>query len=90
MSAGFFDSVALANHNHTTVPGDGGQLSNLSVSGTVSGSGKGTFAGVDASAIINALSGLAITGTGTETVNPSSAQDLSTLGVDAALALLGG
>lgn len=45
MAAGFFDSVALANHNHTSTPGDGGVLSNLSVTGSVSATAVMTEAG---------------------------------------------
>jgi hypothetical protein len=45
MSGGFFDSGLLTNHDHTNTPGDGGQLSNLSVLGTLSSTGLITAGG---------------------------------------------
>lgn len=89
MAGGFFDTGSLSNHNHTSVPGDGGVLSNLNVTGTLASSGVATLAGVNSSAIINAQLGLAITGTGSETVGPSNPTDLATLQMDVALNLLG-
>jgi len=40
MATGFYDTSILANHNHTSTPGDGGTLSNLSVLGTLSAAGN--------------------------------------------------
>jgi hypothetical protein len=89
MAGGFFDTGSLSNHDHTAVPGDGGVLSNLAITGTVSSSGVASLAGVNASGIINAGAGLAITGTGSETVPPSNPTDLSTYQMDLGLSLIG-
>lgn len=78
MASGFFDSVALSNHNHTTIPGDGGQLANLSVSGTIQSSGQ-----------ITAGAGLAITGTGSETIDASTATGLATYQLALACSFIG-
>lgn len=40
---GFYGGT-LAAHNHTSTPGDGGVLSNLGISGTVTASGVATAA----------------------------------------------
>lgn len=52
MSGGFFDTGSLSNHNHSAVPGDGGILSNLAVTGTISCTGAFTPASIAASGAI--------------------------------------
>jgi len=57
MAAGFFDSVALANHNHSATPGDGGTLTEpLPVNGQPTGQGQ--LATTDYDLIQNLIWGL--------------------------------
>ena len=76
MSASFFG--VLKNHNHSASVGDGGLLSNLAVTGTITGTGTVQGAGVTSTAGM------------TETNDASAATDVPTLRQLQSLALLAG
>lgn len=93
MPGGFFDTGSLSNHNHTSVPGDGGVLSNLGVTGTVSGTGivtGGTGVVATTGDVVSTAGNVKATiGVVNEGGTPALATDVITLQYAQMLSLLG-